>query len=724
MPLRRLLARALTHALSVVAGCDFIEDAFEETFSSPTLNFTRWLQEELDGQEHCIGLPPAGNTTCTMMMAQQVKLAAPLPGGGVGAVLSLSQAPCNNPANPGACCNSKNTTCAQWAGAHLVSAGCIQWGVLEIEAAFNMPANAGGFYFTATYVVYGATDPAWNEIDIGMINNVLGDLEFHATVFTADKDTPTTTMMDALNFAAQPIGTSVAVTAPVAAINNVKAPKVFYNSSFAAQFHTYKVVWTKNTVSWLVDTTVYRNISYAPWRPMSIRQILRTNKGINAVGPAYGDSNVYLRRIRYTPLSDKAVADAYRCTSMFACYGAMPKGPTGVATSYVSLTTSAAAAGAGGRRLLDAVSDAGRTLELAVAALVPGVPSQDVDAAPTAFGITFRLIIDRLNPQGAASSTDAKTVYDGDALQASLISGLADDVIPGPRDVVIKSVSQDASGSLLYVTVMVNGYKTAQEMQEDFSMFALSGAAQLDGTAAGLNNALGVASNSYIMRADSSFDAAQHDPETWCPNVSTHATATPALLQDPLRCPSYPNGFSEPTCVDDLGQPAAVWCAECVLLDMDQLSTVVTYAVAVPVAATATSVVEAMLATAQETGALGSAVTAVTARRRRSMLTAVADFNLTSTSNLVVQRLCDNTVAEAVAAACAETASQERQWRAVSIAFVIGFGVLLFASAVGAAFVAGRSYGLKAAAAYPAFAPAAPSPSRAASLKAHAEYAT
>jgi hypothetical protein len=39
-----------------------------------------------------------------------------------------------------------------------------------------MPANAGAFYFTATYVVYGNVDPSWNEIDIGMINNVLGQL--------------------------------------------------------------------------------------------------------------------------------------------------------------------------------------------------------------------------------------------------------------------------------------------------------------------------------------------------------------------------------------------------------------------------------------------------------------------------------------------------------------------------------------------------------------------
>jgi hypothetical protein len=60
-------------------------------------------------------------------------------------VLTLSQDPCTNSY---ACCNSKRTMCAKWAGAHLVSAGCIQYGVLELEAAFNMPANAGAFYFT------------------------------------------------------------------------------------------------------------------------------------------------------------------------------------------------------------------------------------------------------------------------------------------------------------------------------------------------------------------------------------------------------------------------------------------------------------------------------------------------------------------------------------------------------------------------------------------------
>ena len=122
------------------------------------------------------------------------------PGGANGLVLALSQTPCvgptvrprREPLRPRRpcltsccarrlqntnCCNNNNI-CANWAGAHraarraprgaaqgscpavwlsrarflcagahLVSAGCVQFGVLEIEAAFNMPINGGGFFF-------------------------------------------------------------------------------------------------------------------------------------------------------------------------------------------------------------------------------------------------------------------------------------------------------------------------------------------------------------------------------------------------------------------------------------------------------------------------------------------------------------------------------------------------------------------------------------------------
>jgi len=138
--------------LETNGACDFIEDAFEETFTSSVLNTTRWIPSELDGQEHCLGLPPSGPTTCTMMSRNNVMLGQPYPaslGGGVGAVLKLTQSQCV--ANPASCCNSKGTICTNWTGAHLVSAGCIQYGVLELEAAFNAPPAGGGFYFTATY---------------------------------------------------------------------------------------------------------------------------------------------------------------------------------------------------------------------------------------------------------------------------------------------------------------------------------------------------------------------------------------------------------------------------------------------------------------------------------------------------------------------------------------------------------------------------------------------
>ena len=62
---------------------------------------------------------------------------------GNGLVLRASQKPCStvkqNAADgpPSQCCNNNNV-CAAWAGAHLVSQGCILYGVLELEAAFDL----------------------------------------------------------------------------------------------------------------------------------------------------------------------------------------------------------------------------------------------------------------------------------------------------------------------------------------------------------------------------------------------------------------------------------------------------------------------------------------------------------------------------------------------------------------------------------------------------------
>ena len=61
-------------------------------------------------------------TVCAVL-GSQIQLGVPLPAhptGDLGMIMSLSQTPC---ATSGACC--VNGQCANWAGAHLSSNGCI-----------------------------------------------------------------------------------------------------------------------------------------------------------------------------------------------------------------------------------------------------------------------------------------------------------------------------------------------------------------------------------------------------------------------------------------------------------------------------------------------------------------------------------------------------------------------------------------------------------------------
>jgi hypothetical protein len=377
---------------------------------------------------------------------------------------------------------------------------------------------------------------------------------------------------------------------------------------------------------------------------------------------------VYIRRIRYTPLSAQAVTDAYRCNSMFACYGAMPAAPMGTATTYVSLA-STSAPGAGRRRLLQGVASGGSVLEAAVASVVPGLPASNVTASPSAFGLSFRLTLRNLDPIG--SPLDALAIFQADGLQEPLVAGLADDVIPAPSDVLVQSVSEDASGTLLYVQVLVTGYASASDMASDYAVFAARGAAELDGAAAALNNALGLASNVYITTADT---APGTTDETYTPPVVNNAATSAALLADATLCPSYPAAW-DATCVDSNGALPAVWCADCLLMGLDQLQMVTTYAVVVPMAASAVDEVEASLNSALTSGALAGAMSGASSRRR--LLQSGDATNITSTNNLLMQRLLTSAAADAAGtSACAAVATREQQWQAVAIAFVVAFGVL------------------------------------------------
>ena len=201
---------------------------------------------------------------------------------------------------------------------------------------------------------------------------------------------------------------------------------------------------TQTSVTWMVDTVVYRNISYAPWRPMSIRQILRTNNGTN-VGSQFADSQVYIRRIRYTPFSAQAVADALRCVSMFACYGPMPAPPVAVASTYVSLASSPSR-GTGRRALLQAPNGAVTALAGAVATVLPGIAAENVTATPSAFGLTLRLGLKNLVSGNATG--DALDMYNTANLQAPMLAGFVDDVTPGPGNMIVQSLRSANSPGL------------------------------------------------------------------------------------------------------------------------------------------------------------------------------------------------------------------------------------------------------------------------------------
>jgi hypothetical protein len=479
---------------ATLGACDFLEGAFEETFTGP-LNVSRWDPSQMSGLDHCTGLAPAGAGPCTAMLPSMVILNANFTTynpalTGSGLVLRASQAPCSalkynardGPASQ--CC--AGSTCAAWAGAHLVSQGCILYGVLELEAAFDLTKRSaatnltsGAFYFTATYIVKSGNssfDPSWNEIDIGMIEGPRGT-EFHATIFTAAPGTPTATTMDALTF--DPLGPVVASGGNVKSTDGSSAgsavpgsvhaagytnPNAKYNSSNV--FHTYKVVWTPNWIAWMVDLSVYRNITFSIWRPQSIRQILRTNVG-DAADPApavstnawppctgindprfrqpgaagcvlYGvdrpDAYVYIKRIRYTPLSAQAISDALTSTSMFAKYGLLPTlaQPTSTATSTATYALGSSATSGSGRHLLQAPPTPA-TVSAQLSALVPGTTPGAVSVSLTSYAIGGYVVV--------ADSTGFLSPSTWTAgVQSAFLNGLDGDLVPDVTHITVQSV--------------------------------------------------------------------------------------------------------------------------------------------------------------------------------------------------------------------------------------------------------------------------------------------
>ena len=219
-------------------------------------------------------------------MMQQVLPFYPSPQNVSGAILLLSQDPCNNPYKRNACCQPSHKTfggyaCSNWTGAHLVSRGCILYGKLTVEMAMKMPRGTQAFWDAGTYVYGGSPDPTWNEIDM---------------IFRTQL-----TSAASVNASAPENVTFVSNTFDATFFNPIEHKQSFGYGSYprftgymARQYHNYSVLWAPHYMTWMMDERVYLNqtrrngfhrrfglhgATLIPWRPMTIRLILHTADG-------------------------------------------------------------------------------------------------------------------------------------------------------------------------------------------------------------------------------------------------------------------------------------------------------------------------------------------------------------------------------------------------------------------------------------------------------------
>jgi hypothetical protein len=388
---------------------------------------------------------------------------------------------------------------------------------------------------------------------------------------------------------------------------------------------------------------------------MGIRQILRTNKGVNAVGSQYGDSNVYIRRIRYTPYSATAVADAYRCTSMFACYGALAPAPVANASMVVSVTVvPPSSATPSGRRLLaDSAADAQAALSAAVAAALPGVVSSTnvVTSAAAAYSISFVVTVSNLC--SAPGAGDGLANFQSNGVQYGLIEGLDADLIPPASLIYVQSVTPDTSGCAVLVSLLISGYN-ATSVQTDYDLLTSPSGVTLISTALAINDVLGAVTAVYLTSDDVTLST---DPN-YTPSVSSPPPSAEALLSSATACPSYPIAWDVPSCVDANGNPPSVWCSTCVLLAVNSINQVVTYKVGVQVAATSVGAVESAINAALLSDVVvGSAALAATPAGRR-LHESGGSFNVSAPNSLLATRVAAAlTVDAATCAAGAPTSA-------------------------------------------------------------------
>lgn len=231
----------------------------------------------------------------------------------------------------------------------------------------------------------------------------------------------------------------------------------------------------------MIDTVVYRNISYAIWRPQSIRQILRTNIGTPYTTQQLPDSQIFIKRITYIPYSPSVVQMALTCSSNFACNGPINMGPQSTASSVFSVAADPLSA-SGRRHLLASSTSSGlSSIGSAVASTVPGIPSTAVNTLHLGYFFDFNIRVSNMRPSEMTSNS---------AVHAALVTGLDTDIGHiGPSNVIVKSVSQGSTVNTTIITATIDGFPTLSAATG--ALAAITSATGTRTTAEALDRALG-----------------------------------------------------------------------------------------------------------------------------------------------------------------------------------------------------------------------------------------
>jgi hypothetical protein len=198
-----------------------------------------------------------------------------------------------------------------------------------------------------------------------------------------------------------------------------------------------------------------------------MRPLLRTNVGTAASVAALPDAQVYIRRVRYTPLdaAGMVVKNALTCVSMAACFGNLANNAAGI----LQLSTPGMASASGRRRQLLQVGPTldvnGAVLSTPTAAVVVTPYLQELQSVSNATQFIVASVLPGVLPSQVMVTITGHTISGiiyatgfsyaqwSATAQAAFVRGLADDVLPTPDQVYVSSVL-DASLPVSWASVV------------------------------------------------------------------------------------------------------------------------------------------------------------------------------------------------------------------------------------------------------------------------------